>query len=295
MSHSEIDAIRTLLTSKPRPVGWSERRQRIEEVGATWPIADDIETTAADIDGLRGEWTIAPSSDAGRALLYFHGGGYCSGSIRSHRSLVTEAGRAAKVRTLAVEYRLAPEHPFPAALDDALKAWRFLRGQGIAAQHIAVGGDSAGGGLTIALINLLRDAGEPLPGCAWLISPWTDLTLSGATLASKDAVDPLIHKAYLAELADAYVPRELDRKDPRVSPLFADLAGFPPTLIQVGACETLLADATRFAASAGAANVAVTLEIWPDMIHAWPLWSKHLEPGRRALANAGRFIRERSS
>ena len=295
MSQREIDAIRTLLTSKPRPVGWDERRQRIEEVGATWPIADDIATTAADVAGLRGEWSLAPGSDDTRALLYFHGGGYCSGSIRSHRSLVTEAGRAANVRTLAVEYRLAPEHPFPAALDDALAAWRFLRGQGIAAQHIAVGGDSAGGGLTIALINRLRADSEQLPGCAWLLSPWTDLTLSGATLASKDAVDPLIHKGYLAELADAYVPREMDRKDPRVSPLFAELEGFPPTLIQVGACETLLADATRFAASAGAANVAVTLEVWPDMIHAWPLWNKHLEPGRRALANAGHFIRERLS
>lgn len=292
MSGSEIDAIRKLLSSKPRLVGWDERRQRIEEVGATWPVADDIKTTAVDIDGIRGEWTIAPGSDATRVLLYFHGGGYCSGSIRSHRSLVAEAGRAAKVRTLAVAYRLAPEHPFPAALDDALMAWRFLIGQGIAADHIAIGGDSAGGGLTVALINQLRAAGEQLPGCAWLISPWTDLTLSGSTLASKDAVDPLIHKAYLAELADAYVPRDVDRKDPRVSPLFADLAGFPPTLIQVGACETLLADATRFAASAGAANVAVTLEVWPDMIHAWPLWNKHLEPGRRALANAGRFICE---
>lgn len=292
MSESEIDAIRKLLSSKPRPVGWDERRQRIEEVGATWPVADDIKTTAVDVDGIRSEWTIAPGSDATRALLYFHGGGYCSGSIRSHRSLVAEAGRAAKVRTLAVAYRLAPEHPFPAALDDALTAWRYLRGQGFAADHIAIGGDSAGGGLTVALINQLRAAGEPLPGCAWLISPWTDLTLTGSTLASKDAVDPLIHKAYLAELADAYVLRDMDRTDPRVSPLFADLAGFPPTLIQVGACETLLADATRFAASAGAANVAVTLEVWPDMIHAWPLWNKHLEPGRRALANAGRFIRE---
>ena len=292
MSESEIDAIRRLLSSKPRPVGWDERRQRIEEVGATWPVADDIKTTAVDVNGIRGEWTTAPGSDATRALLYFHGGGYCSGSIRSHRSLVAEAGRSAKVRTLAVAYRLAPEHPFPAALDDALTAWRYLRGQGFAPDHIAIGGDSAGGGLTIALINQLRAAGEPLPGCAWLISPWTDLTLTGPTLASKDAVDPLIHKAYLAELADAYVLRDMDRTDPRVSPLFADLAGFPPTLIQVGACETLLADATRFAASAGAANVAVTLEVWPDMIHAWPLWNKHLEPGRRALANAGRFIRE---
>ncbi len=154
-----------------------------------------------------------------------------------------------------------------------------------------VGGDSAGGGLTIALINRLRDAGEPLPGCAWLLSPWTDLTLSGSSLATKDAVDPIIHRAYLAELIEAYLPAGVDRKDPRVSPLYADLKGFPPTLIQVGACETLLEDSTRFAAAAGSANVDVTLEIWPDMIHAWPMWNAHLEPGRRALAHAGDFIR----
>lgn len=290
MGQSEIDAIRALLGSKPRPVGWQQRRQRIEEVGSVWPVAEDIALERVDIDGMPGEWSIAPGSDASRVLLYFHGGGYCSGSILSHRRLVTEAGRAAKVRTLAIAYRLAPEHPFPAALDDAFSAWNFLRASGIAAGHIAVGGDSAGGGLTLALINRLRDAGEHVPGCAWLISPWTDLTLSGSTLASKDAVDPIIHRAYLAELADAYLLPDMDRKDPRVSPLFADLSGLPPTLIQVGACETLLEDSTRLAAAAGAANVALTIQIWPDMIHAFPMWNAHLESGRRALAEAGQFI-----
>ncbi len=125
MSRSEIDAIRALLGSKPRPVGWQQRRQRIEEVGAVWPAASDIEFEEVDIAGLRGEWSIAPGSDASRVLLFFHGGGYCSGSILSHRRLVTEAGRAAKTRTLAIEYRLAPEHPFPAALDDTLAAWNL--------------------------------------------------------------------------------------------------------------------------------------------------------------------------
>lgn len=291
MTASEIDAIRALLGAKPRPVGWGERRARIEEVGAVWPVAKDVELAAVDAGGVPGEWSIVPGSDRSRCLLFFHGGGYCSGSIRSHRRMVTEAGRAAGIRTLAVAYRLAPEHPFPAALDDALAAWRFLRGQGIAAHRIAVGGDSAGGGLTAALINRLRDAGEDGPGCAWLASPWTDLTMSGATLATKDAIDPLIHKAYLEELAAAYVPSAMSRKDPRISPLYADLNGFPPTLIQVGSAETLLADATRFAEAAGAADVAVTLEIWPHMIHAWPMWNAHLEPGRRALASAGAFMR----
>jgi epsilon-lactone hydrolase len=144
----------------------------------------------------------------------------------------------------------------------------------------------------VALINRLRDAGEEIPGCAWLVSPWTDLTMSGETLVTKDATDPLIHKGYLVELADAYLPPEMNRKNPRASPLYADLKGLPPTLIQVGSAETLLADATRFAAAIGAADVPVTLEIWPHMIHAWPLWNAHLEAGRQALANAGAFLRK---
>ena len=292
MAQSEIEGIRALLSSKPRPVGWPERRKRLDDVGSVWPVADDVEISSVDVNGVPGEWSIVPGSDASRVLMFFHGGGYCSGSIVSHRRLVTEAGRAAGVRTLAIAYRLAPEHPFPAAYDDVLTAWRFLRDQNIAAAHIAVGGDSAGAGLTLALIGRLRDAQEELPGCAWLISPWTDLTMSGSTLSSKEAVDPLIHKQYLIELADAYLPAGMDWKDLRVSPLYADLKGFPPVLIQVGSAETLLDDATRFAAVAGAADVRVTLEIWPQMIHAWPLWNARLEPGRHALASAGAFIRQ---
>jgi epsilon-lactone hydrolase len=291
MSQSEIEAVRALLSAKPRPVGWAERRRRLDEVGSVWPVAGDVMLEAVDAEGVPGECSLAPGSDPSRVLLYFHGGGYCSGSILSHRRLVTEAGRAAGMRTLAVGYRLAPEHPFPAALEDATTAWRFLRSQGIPAGRIAVGGDSAGAGLTLALLQALRGAGEDLPACAWLVSPWTDLTMSGGTLAIKDAEDPIIHRGYLGELADAYLPAGMDRTDPRVSPLHADLAGFPPLLIQVGSAETLLADATRFAAAAGAAAVAVTLEVWPQMIHAWPLWNAHLAPGREALAQAGTFLR----
>jgi len=130
-----------------------------------------------------------------------------------------------------------------------------------------------------------------MPACAWLVSPWTDLTMSGTTLETKDAEDPIIHKGYLGELADAYVPTSVDRKNPLISPLFADLRGFPPMLIQVGSAETLLSDATRFAAAAGSSDVAVTMEIWPHMIHAWPMWNAKLEDGRRALTKAGEFIR----
>jgi epsilon-lactone hydrolase len=287
----EIDAIRELLGSKPRPVGCDERRRRLDEVGSVWPVAGDVKLEAADLDGVPGEWSMVPGSDPSRVLLFFHGGGYCSGSIVSHRRMVTEAGRAGAVRTLAVGFRLAPEHPFPAGYDDALTAWRWLRKQGIAAGRIVVGGDSAGGGLSIALAMRLRDAGEQFPACLWLSSPWTDLTMSGSTMATKDSADPLIHKGYLEELAGAYIPAGMDRKDPRVSPLFADLRGLPPMLIQVGSAETLLDDSTRFAAAAGAADVPATLEIWPHMIHAWSLWNAKLVEGRQALASAGAFMR----
>lgn len=253
-------------------------------------MADDIRLQAVDLDGVEGEWSIAPGSNPERVLLYFHGGGYCSGSIISHRRMVTEAGRSASVRTLAVAYRLAPEHPFPAALEDALTAWRMLGSLGIASNRIAVGGDSAGGNLAVALLARLRDTGQELPACAWLVSPWVDLTQSGATLGSKDAVDPIIHKEYLDELANAFVPRGMDRGDPRISVLHASLKGFPPLLIQAGSAETLLDDAVRLAAAAGAADVPVTLEVWPQMIHAWHLWNARLEAGRRALSGAGAFM-----
>ena len=291
MEHSDIAAIRTLLGSKPRPVGWAARRQRLDEIGAVWPVASDVTLTAVDINGIPGEWSTVPGSNSSRVLLFLHGGGYCSGSIISHRRMVSEAGRAAGVRTLAIGYRLAPENPFPAAFDDAVTAWHFLRRQGIAAQHIAMGGDSAGGGLSLAVALKLHDVNEELPACLWLVSPWTDLTMSGSTLITKDAVDPLIHKGYLRELADAYLGGDADRKDPRVSPLFANLVGMPPLLIQVGSAETLLDDSVRLAAAAGEADVPVTLEIWPQMIHAWHLWNARLESGRRALGNAGSFMR----
>lgn len=291
IDRSEIQAIRDLLSSKPRPVGWAQRRARLDEVGAYWPVADDVELNPVDLDGVPGEWSMVPGTDPSRVLMFFHGGGYCSGSIRSHRRMATEAARAAGVRTLAVAYRLAPEHPFPAARDDALTAWHWLRRQGIDAAHIAVGGDSAGANLSVALINQLRADSEELPACAWLVSPWTDLTMSGSTMTTKDAVDPLMHTGYLEELANAYVPAGMESNDPRISVLYAELHGLPPALIQVGSEETLLDDASRFATAAGAADVPVTLEIWPHMIHAWHLWNAHLDAGRRALASAAAFIR----
>src|SRR6266511_3961292 len=267
MASSEIDAIRELLRSKPRPAGFAERRERLDAIGSTSPPAGDIRLEPIDANGVAAEWSLALGSDPSKVLLFFHGGGYCSGSIVSHRGMVTEAGRAARARTLAVGYRLAPEHPFPTAIEDARSAYRFLLDQGVAPSKIAIAGDSAGGGLTLALMTRVRDAREPLPACAWLIS-----------------------KSYLEELASAYLAGA-DPTNPLVSPLNADLAGLPPLLVQVGSAETLLDDAVRIARRAGAADVRVNLEIWPHMIHAWHLWAAQLEAGRRAIASAGAFIR----
>ena len=251
-----------MLRSKPRPVGWAQRRERLDAVGSASPPAPDIRLEAIDAGGVAAEWSLAPGSNPSRVLLFLHGGGYCSGSIASHRGMVTETGRAAKVRTLAVGYRLAPEHPFPAALDDALAAYDFLLDQGIAPGAIVIGGDSAGGGLTLACMTRLRDAGKPLPGCGWLVSPWVDLQMTGASLAEKADIDPLIQKPYLEELASAYLAGA-DPAGPLVSPLRADLHGLPPLLVQVGSAETLLDDAVRIARRAGAADVPVSLDIWP--------------------------------
>ncbi len=286
----DIDAIRRLLVSKPRPTTLAERRERLDEIGSAYGVAPDIVFKAARIDGVETEWSAAPGSDGTRVLVFFHGGGYCSGSIRSHRSMASEAGRAAGIKALAVGYRLAPEHPYPAALQDAMAVYDALLADGVPARHVAVGGDSAGGNLALALILRLREAGKPLPACGWLVSPWTDLAMTGATLASKASVDPIISKPYLQELADAFLAGT-DPKLPLVSPLYADLAGLPPLLVQVGSAETLLDDAIRIAARAAADDVRVTLEVWPRMIHAWHLWAARLASGRSALASAGAFMR----
>lgn len=289
---SGIEQVRALLGSKPRPVGWAERRARILEVGSAWPVAGDIAFEPADAGGVAAEWSRAPGADTTRVLLFLHGGGYCSGSIASHRTMTAEAGRAAGIRTLALEYRLAPEHPFPAAPTDALAAWDWLIATGIAPNQIVVGGDSAGGGLSLALWQELRRTGREGPACLWLVSPWTDLTMSGASVDDNDAIDPLLHRSYLEELAAAYVPPGVARADPRVSPLFADLTGLPPTLVQVGADETLLDDSVRLVRAAARAEADVRLHVLPHMIHAFPLWNAVLPAARAALAEFGDFARQ---
>lgn len=230
MSNPEIEAIRELLRSGPRPVGLAARRQRLDDLGGRYPMAPDIHSEIVNANGVSAEWTIAPGSYDNRVLMFLHGGGYMSGSINSHRHMVAEVGRQSGCRTLALDYRLAPEHPFPAALEDAVAAYRFLLGLGISPGRIALAGESAGGGLAIATLVTLRDTGLPLPACVWCSSPWVDLAMKGTSIEAKAAVDPLLQRGYLDELAAAYL-NGTDPAGPLVSPIHADLRGLPPMLI----------------------------------------------------------------
>ena len=286
---AEIDAVRDLLRAQPRPTNLAARRARLDGFGCPDAIPPDVRVSPVDAGGVPGEWTQSPEADPGRVLVFLHGGGYMAGSLESHRHVVARAGREARVRTLALAYRLAPEHPFPAALDDTVAGYRFLLKQGIAPERFALAGESAGGGLALAAALRLRAAGDPLPGCLWLASPWVDLALRGDSLRTKAATDPLIQRLYLAELVTAYL-NGVDPRDPLASPLYADLRSLPPILIQVGSEETLLDDAVRMAGATGSTGVDVTLRIWPAMIHAWHLFFPQLAEGRAALAEAGSFV-----
>jgi acetyl esterase/lipase len=290
MADAEIEVIREIIASHPRPPDLSERRKRLDALGGQYPLPSDVRVETVDADGVAAEWTATPQADPAHVIMFLHGGGYIAGSLDSHRHMIAQAGREAQARTLALGYRLAPEHPFPAALDDAVASYRFLLSQGVAPENIAIAGESAGGGLAMATLVSLRDAGVALPACAWCSSPWVDLEMTGGSMKTKATVDPLISKAYLSELAAAYL-NGADPRNPLVSPLHADLHGLPPMLIQVGSAETLLDDAVRLAGVAGAADVRVTLEVWPDMIHAWHLFYQQVTAGRRALTAAGAFMR----
>lgn len=291
MSDPEIDALRAAIAANPRPPGLAERRQRLDAIAGQHPIDSAVHLEPVQANGVGAEWATVPGADPARALLYIHGGGYVSGSILSHRGLAVEAGRAAGCRVLALDYRRAPENPFPAAVDDVVSAYRFLLDQGLAPGRIAIGGDSAGGGLVLALMLAARERSLPLPACGWCISPWVDLLCSSASMTTKAAVDPMIQKPYLVEIAGQYLAGA-DPRTPLASPLYGDLRGLPPLLIQVGSAETLLDDSVMLAGIAGAADVRVTLEVWPEMIHAWPLFHRQLTGGRKAIERAGAYIRE---
>jgi acetyl esterase/lipase len=225
-------------------------------------------------------------------VLYLHGGGYVIGSIKTHRDLMGRISRAAQARVLGLDYRLAPEHPFPAAVDDSLSAYRWLLDNGTKPARIAVAGDSAGGGLTVATLVAIRDAKLPLPAAGVCLSPWVDMEGIGETMKTRAQADPVVQRDGLLGMASAYLQGK-DPRSPLAAPLYADLKGLPPLLIQVGDAETLLDDSNRLADRARAAGVNVKLEVWPEMIHVWQLFASFLPEGQQAVEGIGSFIRSR--
>ena len=290
MSDAEIVALRAKLASRPRPEDYRQRRRDIDARGVQYGLAQDVSVEPVNANGVRAEWTSTPQADRNSALLYLHGGGFVIGSLDSHRHLVSEAGRAANAWALALDYRLAPEHPFPAAVDDSVSGYRFLLSRGYKPGRIAIAGDSAGGGLVVSAMIAIRDAGLPQPACGWCISPWVDLEATGETMSTKASTDPTVQRAGILDMARMYL-NGADPRQPLAAPIYADLTGLAPLLVQVGAAETLLDDAVRLAKTAGAADVRVDLQIWPEMVHVWHLFHPELKAGRRAIEQGGAFVR----
>lgn len=290
MANTEIEMIRAFLAASPAPQSIAELRAMYDGMGGQFPTAADVMLEPVSANGVSAEWSRTPGAATNAALLYLHGGGYVIGSIASHRHLASELGRAAGVQALSLDYRMAPEDPFPAAVDDALAGYRWLLDQGIAANRIAVAGDSAGGGLAVALLLAIKDARLPQPACAVPISPWVDMTMTGGTMDSKAASDPMVQRQALLDWAGLYLGGKA-ATTPLASPIHADLSGIAPLLIQVGSEETLLDDAIRLAAIAGHAQVPVQLHIAPEMIHVWHFFHPMLAGGRDAIADAGAFVR----
>ena len=283
----------SLLTSRPRPAQPTVHEMRLgfEILGSKLPPPDDVTCDVVEAGGVAAEWVQAPNAIAQRVILYLHGGGYVIGSIATHRGLAGRLSQAAAARVLLLDYRLAPEHPFPAAVDDATAAYRWLLAQGVEPARLVIAGDSAGGGLTIATLVALRDAGVPLPAAAVCQSPWIDLEGLGESVTTKAATDPLVQKDMLLQLGAWYLAGANPRT-PLAAPLYADLRQLPPLLIQVGTAEILLDDATRLAAKATAAGVDVTLEPWEDMIHVWQLFAPMLPEGQQAIERMGTFMQQ---
>ena len=266
----------------------AERRAQYERAEKVFPTPPEVKVERVTAPAVPAEWLRPPSAASGRVVLYLHGGGYVIGSPRSHRHLAAAIATAAGSSALLLEYRCGPEALFPAAVDDAVAAYRWLLDQGVSAGGIAIAGDSAGGGLTVATLLALRDAGLALPAAGVCISPWVDLTCSGASYATKAVADPIVKRAGVDEMARAYLGAA-DRRTPLASPLFADLRGLPPLLIQVGSEEVLLDDSVQLAERARAAGVDTTLEVWDQMIHVWHWFLPLLDEAEEAVAAVGRF------
>lgn len=268
-----------------------ESRAALEQTGAMFPVPADVEVTPVRLAGVGCERFRPAGVPAGRGLLlYFHGGAYIGGSLASHRALTARLARSCGCEAIAVDYRLAPEHPYPAGLDDALAVYGHLLDGGAVPEQVVVAGDSAGGGLATAALLRLRDDALPLPAGAVLLSPWLDLTLSGAAVTDRAPVDPILRPEPLARSALAYGGDNL--RDPLVSPVFADPAGLPPLLVLVGTAEILLDDSRTFADVASAAGVSVTLEVEEDLVHVWP-FVDGIPESDAALERIGSWVRQR--
>ena len=265
-----------------------DQRSRLKELTARLPMPDGVSIESLRVSGRPAEWLLPLGARENRAVLYLHGGGYCLGSADTHRGLAARMAAASRTPVLLLDYRLAPEHPFPAALDDALAAVAWLTEQGIPPTNVAIAGDSAGGGLTLATALRLRDEGRPLPGVLVCLSPWTDLSASGAYAGPAAHSDPILSPETGATYAKVY-RGETDDDSPLVSPVFADLSGLPPLLIQAAGREALLDDSARLAEAARRDGVDVDFEVWPGMWHVWQM-TPQVPEARRALARIGAFI-----
>lgn len=251
--------------------------------------------SVADVsaNGVPCQWLDAPGVRQDRVVVYFHGGGFQVGSLASHNELMAQVSAASGARVLGVDYRLAPEHPYPAAHEDARRVFDWLLAQGLPAHRLALAGDSAGGNLALSLLLWLHEQGRPLPAAFWGMSPWTDLSASGASYQTHAALDPIHQRPMIVSMARSYLGAAGRAADPLVSPLLADatqLAALPPMLLQVGGRETLVSDAQDLAARAGAAGARAELQIWPGMIHVFQQFPAELPEAREALAAGGRFV-----
>jgi acetyl esterase/lipase len=283
--------LRSQFKNKSAEVTLEQARANLEMLAGKTALPARIRTATCEIAGVRCDSIEGRTTDAGRVLLYLHGGGYCMGSPHSHSDLTWRLGEASGARVVVPDYALAPEHPFPAALDQAVAIYKALLDDGIQPENLAVGGDSAGGGLTFATLVAARDKGLPMPAAAVTLSPWTDLAGTGRSMTTNAKADAMIRADQIGRIVPLYA-RGREATDPLVSPLYADLKGLPPTLIQVGSTEVLLDDSTRIAQKLEQAGVPVTLDVWPSMPHVWQLFARRLPEGREAIVKIGAFLRD---
>ncbi|MBY8985939.1 MAG: alpha/beta hydrolase [Candidatus Lokiarchaeota archaeon] len=267
-------------------------RKAMEQMAQMEKFPKDVNFDEINVNGIPSLWISTPEVVKEHVVLYLHGGGYVEGSRNTHKGLGYRISQVSKSRILLIDYRLAPENPYPAALEDSVAAYRWLIDiEGINPKNIVISGDSAGGGLTAATILKLRDTGVELPAGGVLLSPWTDLDITGDSVRTKRRIDPFIDAGGLFFMANLYAGDE-DLKNPYISPLYADLMGLPPLLIQVGSAEVILDDSTRFAEKAKSAGVDVTLEIWEDMVHVFQAFALWAPEGEQAIEKIGEFIQK---